>query len=88
MDTRRVIKSALTAINFSMLAGFAAVVTGAVVLAGWAFDIAAMKSIQPGWVSMKANACIGNFQPSFCHPYSSGSPLQRTGRPDRVAVAG
>jgi PAS domain S-box-containing protein len=59
MDTRRVIKSALTAINFSMLAGFAAVVTGAVVLAGWAFDIAAMKSIQPGWVSMKANTAVG-----------------------------
>lgn len=36
----------------------AAVLVGSMVLAGWAFDIAVLKSILPGWVSMKANTAF------------------------------
>lgn len=38
-------------------AGFA-VVVGCVALVGWALDIAVLKSILPGWVSMKPNAAL------------------------------
>jgi len=34
----------------------AAVMVGGMVLAGWAFDIAVLKNISPGWASMKPNA--------------------------------
>ena len=39
-------------------ASAAAVVTGGMVLCGWAFDIPALKSILPGWVTMKPNAAL------------------------------
>ncbi len=35
-----------------------AMVMGVMVLVGWAFDIAALKSVLPGWVSMKANTAV------------------------------
>ena len=34
-----------------------AVLVGAMVLVGWTFDVAVLKSV-PGWVAMKANAAI------------------------------
>ena len=43
---------------FLAAASAAAVVAGGVVLVGWAFDIAALKSILPGWVSMKPNTAL------------------------------
>ena len=50
-------------VSANRLAVFAAWLTvgvGVVVLVGWAFDIALLKSISPNWVSMKANtaACF------------------------------
>ena len=39
-------------------ASAAAVVAGIVVLAGWALDIPVLKSILPGWVSMKPNTAL------------------------------
>ncbi len=49
---------AIRATRFAFLVALLAVVVGAMVLAGWAFDIGALKSILPGWVSMKANTAL------------------------------
>jgi CHASE3 domain sensor protein len=40
------------------LAGVLVLMGGGTVLAGWAFDIATLKSILPGWVSMKPNEAL------------------------------
>lgn len=40
-------------------AGGVAVVVGGLVLVGWALEIATLKSVLPGWVSMKPNAAVG-----------------------------
>ena len=40
------------------LVALLAIAVGLVVLLGWAFDIVAMKSILPIWVSMKANTAL------------------------------
>ena len=52
--------AAAPASRFATLTGFLTVAAGVMVLVGWAFDIALLKSILPGWVSMKANtaACF------------------------------
>ncbi len=39
-------------------AAMLAIVTGSLVLAGWALDISWLKSLSPGWVSMKANTAL------------------------------
>jgi PAS domain S-box-containing protein len=41
------------------LIGVASVLLGLTVLAGWVFGVDAIKSIQPGWATMKANTAIG-----------------------------
>lgn len=42
-------------------AGIAGAAIGLIVLTGWLVDIAAMKSIHPDWVAMKANTAAGFF---------------------------
>ena len=39
-------------------AGALAVLVGGLVLAGWTLDLAALKSLLPGWVSVKPNAAL------------------------------
>ncbi|MFA6920881.1 MAG: PAS domain S-box protein [Gallionella sp.] len=45
--------------KLALLSALLTIIVSAVVLVGWTFDIAVLKSIQPGWVSMKANNAIG-----------------------------
>ncbi|MDD2900457.1 MAG: DUF3365 domain-containing protein [Desulfuromonadaceae bacterium] len=46
-------------ISLPLAAGVVSVIIGVAVLFGWAFDIPVLKSIQPIWVSMKANSALG-----------------------------
>jgi PAS domain S-box-containing protein len=57
------------------LAALLAIVVGLIVLLGWAFDIVAMKSILPVWVSMKANTAV-------CFILIGAGLLPHTYRPD------
>ena len=50
--------AAHTVEGIKLAAAVAAAVIGGMILIGWMFDIAALKSIQPGWVSMKVNAAV------------------------------
>jgi PAS domain S-box-containing protein len=45
--------------KLASLAAVLSVVVGAMVLVGWTFDIATLKSVLPGWVTMKANTAVG-----------------------------
>ena len=44
--------------SWVLIAGMLATLVGGVVLLGWALDIAALKSVLPGWVSMKPNTAV------------------------------
>ena len=44
--------------KLASLAAIVAVAVGVMVLVGWAFDIAVLKSILPGWASMKPNTAV------------------------------
>ena len=47
-----------TVAGIKLAAAAAAVIVGGMVLAGWALDITVLKSILPGWVSMKPNTAF------------------------------
>ena len=44
--------------RWTLPAGVLAILVGVAVLLGWALDIAALKSVLPGWVSMKPNTAV------------------------------
>ena len=44
---------------WSKMASIATVAIGSIVILGWIFDIAILKSVLPGWVAMKANTAFG-----------------------------
>lgn len=44
--------------RFALIAGWLALIGGMTVLVGWAWDIAALKSVLPIWVAMKANTAL------------------------------
>jgi hypothetical protein len=50
--------SNIRANQYISLAALLVVMVGGMVLIGWTFDIAVLKSILPIWVSMKANTAI------------------------------
>ena len=52
-------RSSLSAYRVETFVAALSVLTGAMVLAGWALEIGALKSVLPGWVSMKPNAALG-----------------------------
>ncbi|MBK6999799.1 MAG: PAS domain S-box protein [Rhodoferax sp.] len=58
ISLRQATSNAVPASRFATLTAFLTVVAGVMVLVGWAFDIAILKSILPGWVSMKANTAV------------------------------
>jgi signal transduction histidine kinase/CheY-like chemotaxis protein len=53
VQTTRILKTT------PLLVGTLSVFAGGLILVGWAFDLTALKSIMPGWVSTKANAALG-----------------------------
>ena len=58
MTTERASHSVLSRSFAVQSAGALAVLVGGLVLAGWTLDLAALKSLLPGWVSVKPNAAL------------------------------
>lgn len=59
-------------------AGIVCILLGLTVLAGWWFDIASLKTVLPGLVSMKANTALCFFSCRNCpyrkiHPHQAGT---------------
>ncbi len=48
----------ITSRNFALYAGFFSVIVGSTVTIGWITDTTVLKSIVPGYISMKANTAI------------------------------
>lgn len=58
MSTDFTPSSAVLAAKLALLVAVLTVAVGTMVLVGWTFDIAVLKSISPNWVSMKANTAV------------------------------
>jgi PAS domain S-box-containing protein len=75
----------------AMFCGSVAAVAGALVLAGWWLDLPALKSVIPGYVSMKANAALGLVLAGAALALLSATPISprraRAGRSIGLIVA-
>jgi PAS domain S-box-containing protein len=69
---------------FAAAIGIAAILLGLVVLGAWVLDIQTIKSIRPGWASMKPNTALGFILAGA----ALSLPLLRKGWPWRTAAAG
>ena len=58
MSTETFSSAAVRCRPFSLTVAALLVFSGCLVLAGWAFDIPALKSIRPGFTTMKPNAAL------------------------------
>jgi PAS domain S-box-containing protein len=69
-------------LTVAAVAAVLAVAVGGMVLTGWALDISMLKSILPGWVSMKPNTALAFVLTGVALPLVSRSPslLSRLGR--------
>ncbi len=79
----RAVRAALTAVRWLALG---TIVVAGLVLAGWVLDIATLKSVAPGLVSMKANTAIG-FLLCGMALLLRGSPWWHAGRGSGIATA-
>ena len=62
--------------SVTRLAGALAICGGGLVLVGWAFDIAALKSVRPGWVSMAPNTALAFILTGIALLFAGPSPLK------------
>ena len=67
--------------QFPVAAGVCAVVTGVLVLCGWALDVAMLKSILPGWVAVKPNTALSFILIGIAILSSSRSPSELSLQP-------
>lgn len=67
------------------LAGALTALVGVGVLIGWSFNITALKSVQPGWGSMKPNTALG-FILAGIALLSARSPLMAFSRLSRLGA--
>jgi PAS domain S-box-containing protein len=72
---------------FARLAGVAVSIAGALVLAGWLLDIVVLKSLSPGFVSMKANTALSMLLAGVALQILSTAPSNRYLRFTALACA-
>jgi PAS domain S-box-containing protein len=76
--------TAQSGMSVTRLAGALAICGGGPVLVGWAFDITALKSVLPGWVSMVPNTALAFILTGIALLFPCPSPLKLLSRFPRL----